>query len=339
MISRRAFIPALGAVCIGATLPVSLDFPIQQEKKSILKPKRLFGNDLIAVCAPAGPLRDVSHADVFKKKLESMGFRVVLGKNVKLKHGFFTASDEERAKELMDFVVDPEVKAIVCMKGGWGCARILELLDYEIIRKNQKIIIGFSDITSLINTITTRSGLITFHGPSGNSTWNDYSMNYIRRVLVNGDKTVFKNGSGEPILTHSPGVAEGELFGGNLSVLAAMVGTPFFPDPKGKILFLEEVKEEPFRIDRMIVQLKQSGIIEQLNGIIIGKFRDCVAEEPDFSFTCEEIFKDHFSRLKIPVYSGAMIGHILNKFTVPIGVRAKMNADKGEFELLDSAVV
>lgn len=341
MISRRAFIPALGAVCIGASLPIKLDLPIHQEKRAAIKPNRLFANDLIAVCAPAGPLRDTSHADVFKNKLQSLGFRVVLGKNVKTTHGFFTATDQERADELMDFVRNPEVKAIVCMKGGWGCARILDKLDYELIRKNPKVIMGFSDITSLINAITMYSGLVTYHGPSGNSTWNDFSLEYIRKVLVHAEKVIYKKGpsTDDVITTHSPGIAEGELFGGNLSVLTAMIGTPYFPDPTGKIMFLEEVKEEPFRIDRMIVQLEQAGIIEKLNGIIIGKFRDCVAEEPDFSFTCEEIYKDHFSGLKIPVYSGAMIGHIVNKFTIPIGVRARMNADKGELELLEPSVV
>lgn len=341
--SRRAFIPALGAVCVSATFPFAGEDETVSETTFLqaIKPKRLLAGNTIAIAAPAGPLRDISHADIFKKKLESLGFKVVMGKNVKQKYGFFTATDEERAAELMAFFEDKNIDGIVCMKGGWGCARILDLLNYQIIRENPKVLMGFSDITSLLNAIRVKSGLITFHGPGGNSTWNDFSLDYIKKALVYGDKIHYGNGpeKEDEVNVIVKGNVTGELFGGNLSVFTAMIGTEYLPDFHNKILFLEEVDEEPFRVDRMLTQIDMAGITEKVSGIILGKFRDCVAEEPDFAFTVEEIFAQHYAQLKIPVISNVMIGHIRNKFTVPVGLTAQLNADQSYFKLLESAVI
>jgi muramoyltetrapeptide carboxypeptidase len=290
----------------------------------------------VAIIAPAGPLRDIKQADEFEKKLIELGFVPVMGENVKSKTGFFSAMDSERKKELEKYFLDPEVKAIIGIKGGWGCARLLPILDYELIKSHPKILMGFSDITALLNGITLKTGLITYHGPVGTATWYEYSLNYIKNVLMKGEKTVFKSTSDFKTLTK--GTAEGILFGGNLSVLSGLVGTDYFPDPKGKILFLEDVEEEPFRIDRMLTHMKLAGIFSKLNGIIIGKFRDCEAEEHDFSFTVEEVLDEHFSNFHIPVYRGANIGHIRDKFTVPIGINAKMYDENCMFELTESPV-
>jgi muramoyltetrapeptide carboxypeptidase len=347
-LSRRAFIPALGAAMISAGLPLNIklgedDENLNEEKKdplTIIKPRALKRGDLLAVTSPAGPLRDVKEADKFKLLLEGLGFRVVMGKTVKTKTGFLAGPDDMRLQELHQFFLDPEVKGIVCMKGGWGCGRILDKIDYDLIRSHPKILIGFSDITSLINAIWLYSGVIAYHGPVGNSSWNDYSVDYLMRVLVKGEKVKYLPGPDkeDTITIHSPGTATGILTGGNLSVMSDLMGTPFFPDLKGKILFLEDVAEEPFRIDRMLTQFRLAGAWRELSGVIIGKCRKCVAEEPDFAFTVDEIYKEHFSGLKIPVYSGAMIGHIVNKYTVPIGIPVTMDANAGSFQLLESAV-
>jgi muramoyltetrapeptide carboxypeptidase len=275
-------------------------------------------------------MRDLSGVDEFKPILEGFGFRVRIGETCRAKFGYLAGSDHLRRTELESFFSDPEVDAIVCMKGGYGCSRIIDTLNYDLIKKQPKIFMGFSDITA-----------ITFHGPVGNSSWNDYSYAHIAEVLMAGKKHRYFPGpeSADKPVTYSSGTAQGVLYGGNLSVLCGLLGTPYFPDLHGALLFLEEVKEEPFRIDRMLAQMRLAGVFDQVNGIIIGKFRDCIAEEPDFAFTVDEIFKQYFSKLNKPVYAGAMIGHIRNKYTLPVGLKALMNADKGTIELLESAVV
>lgn len=358
-ISRRKFIPYFAAGVGGLMLTCSnKQVPVEEsenpsvssgtkkstEKKQdpilsgngIIVPAALKKGDKIGIIAPAGPLRDTKQADEFEKKLMELGFVPVMGENVKSRNGFFTASDEKRKQELEKFFADTEIKAIIGIKGGWGCARLLPILDYELIKANPKILMGFSDITSLLNGITLKTGLITYHGPVGTATWYDYSLNFIKSVLMKGEKTIFKPTTDYKTLTK--GTAEGVLFGGNLSVLSGLVGTEYFPDPTGKILFLEDVEEEPFRIDRMLTHMKLAGVFSKLNGIIIGKYRDCIAEELDFSFTVEEVFDDHFSNFHIPVYRGANIGHIRDKYTVPIGTNAKMDADNCMFELTEAAV-
>jgi len=358
-ISRRKFIPYFAAGVGGLMLTCTNGMSEQnesddeqksiQEKKTKVEPTNNISNvispiipaslkkgDKVGIIAPAGPLRDTKQAEEFEKKLIELGFVPVMGENVKSRNGFFTASDEKRKQELEQFFADTEIKAIIGIKGGWGCARLLPILDYELIKANPKILMGFSDITSLLNGITLKTGLITYHGPVGTATWYEYSLNFIKSVLMKGEKTVFKPTTDFKTLTK--GTAEGILFGGNLSVLSGLVGTEYFPDPTGKILFLEDVEEEPFRIDRMLTHMKLAGVFSKLNGIIIGKYRDCVAEEPDFSFTIEEVFDDHFTNFHIPVYRGANIGHIRDKYTVPIGINAKMDADNCMFELTEAAV-
>ena len=340
IMNRRTFLPALAALGVS---PFLSGFSLEEIRSipKILLPQALKKGDLIAVTSPAGAMRDLSGVDEFKSILEGFGFRVRIGETCRSKFGYLAGSDQLRRTELESFFSDDEVNAIVCMKGGYGCSRIIDTLDYELIRKRPKIFMGFSDITALINAIHLKTGLVTFHGPVGNSSWNDYSFAHIAEVLMAGKKHRYFPGpeSADKPVTYASGTAQGVLYGGNLSVLCGLIGTPYFPDLHGALLFLEEVKEEPFRIDRMLAQLRLAGVFDQVNGIIIGKFRDCIAEEQDFAFTVDEIFKQYFSKLNKPVYAGAMIGHIRNKYTMPVGVKASMNADKGTIELLESAVV
>lgn len=339
-ISRRQFIPAAlsGMAVIGFSSFINLE---EKQRPSAIKAPALKRGDLIAVTSPAGALRDAETAHEFKKKLEDLGFRVKMGESVFSKEGYLAGSDDLRSRELMQLITDKNVNAIVAMKGGYGCARILDKIDYDIIRQHPKIIMGFSDITSLINAIYEKSGLICFHGPVGNSSWGDFTMKYVESVLMEAHSTHYYPGkkAEDQIRTISPGEADGILVGGNLSVFCSMIGTPYLPDPNGKILFLEEVKEEPFRIDRMLAQLKLSGYLQSLKGIVIGKFRDCVAEEKEFEIKTEVLFDTYFKSLGIPVYSGAMIGHISDKYTLPIGANVRMNANKGEMQLLEPAVM
>ena len=337
-ISRRSFIPLLGTAVAGASA-VSFSILSDREIPRKIKPNVLRSGDTIGICAPAGGMVSASEVSEFKSVLEGLGFNTLFSENIAKNVGYFSGTDQQRAKDFMDLVRNDEVKAIFFLRGGWGCARILEFLDFETIRQHSKIIMGFSDPTSLLNTITAKTGLITFHGPGGNSTWNEYSIDYIQRLLMNGELVHYQNIEGDlPIITYQSGRAEGELVGGNLSIVCSMIGTQYAPNYEGKIMFLEEVAEEPYRVDRMLTQLKLAGVFDRVSGLILGTFRKCIAEEPDRSFTLEEVFEQHFSTFEKPVFYGAQIGHTKNKFTVPIGAVAEMNAESGTLRLLESTV-
>lgn len=304
-------------------------------------PKALKKGAKVAISSPAGAVWDSKQVETFANILTAFGFEVVFGKTLSLKHGYFAGTDAERANELNQFFADSSINAIFCMKGGWGCARILDLLDYASIKNNPKILIGFSDITALLLAITNQTGLITFHGPVGNSGWNDFTIDVFKRVCMNAEALQYpKNPVNDVQLkTYSKGKATGELWGGNLTVLTGLIGSKYLPDFKGAILFLEEAKEEPYSIDRMLTQLKLSGIFDNVSGIIFGKCNKCLAEEPAKAFTIEEVLSQHFSDLKIPVVSDFMIGHIENKLTLPVGAIATLNTEKGSLELVKSATI
>lgn len=340
--NRRTFIPLFGTALIGAScLSVNVDVADDLVTRGIILPKRLKRGDTIGIAAPAGPIHENSEVGKFETVLHSMGFKTQVAEHTYGQYGFLSAPDETRAKEFMELIADESVSGIFFIRGGWGCARLLPLLDFEVIKSNPKVIMGFSDITTLLNAITSKTGIITFHGPSGNSSWNDYSIRYLKDVLINAKPVRYSNTKAvdHSITTYSGGIAEGPLYGGNLSVICGLVGSDYLPDWKGKILFLEDVMEEPYRVDRMLTHLSLAGVFKEVNGIILGNFRKCKAEEPDRSFTLEEVFEHHFASAKIPVFYGAQIGHVRNKFTVPIGIRVTMDADIGTIELAEPSVL
>ncbi len=336
-ISRRKFIPLIGTAFLGVASLSCDTNPLLVPSRTL--PNRLKNGDTIGIAASAGPIRNKKEVQDFQNILHQLGYKTKLGKNIFGQHGYFSANDKDRASEFMDLVSDEDVHGIFFIRGGWGCARILDLLDFDIIERNPKVIMGFSDITALLNAITSKTGLVTYHGPGGNSTWNDYSVKYINRLLRVGEKVVYKNTTAdEPIVSYTSGIAEGICFGGNLSVICGLIGSKYLPDWTDKILFLEDVGEEPYRIDRMLTQLYLAGVFDHISGLILGSFRKCTPEEPERSFTLNEVFEQHFLESKFPVFYGAQIGHIRNKFTIPVGIKIKMNADLGTIKLLESGV-
>jgi muramoyltetrapeptide carboxypeptidase len=323
--------PFIGKSAVGA-------FPYLPHET--IKPKALKTGDTIAITSPAGAVWDDAQVEKFKGIVEGLGFKVKLGQTLKEKHGYFAGADELRAKELNTFFADKEVQGIFCMKGGWGCARILDKIDYNLIGKNPKVLMGFSDITSLLIAIYSKTGLVTFHGPVGNSGWNDFSVDYIKRVLMKKEAVTYsypEKDEDKPYII-TPGKAKGILVGGNLTVLAGIIGSEYLPDWKNKILFLEEAKEEPYSVDRMLTQLKLAGVLQNISGFIFGKCVKCDAEEPQKAFLLKEVLEQHLKPLGIPAFYGAMIGHIENKYTIPIGVEAEIDAEKNSIRLLESAV-
>jgi muramoyltetrapeptide carboxypeptidase len=244
---------------------------------------------------------------------------------------------------------DKSVQGILCVHGGWGCARLLPLLDYEMIRRNPKVIIGYSDITALLLGIHSQTGLVTFHGPEGAATWNEFTVSYFRKVLMEGEAIFYENPkekddnltqTKDRVYPINGGTARGRLLGGNLTVLCHLLGSKYVPDWKGSLFFCEDVSEAPYSMDRMITHLKLCGVLEQMNGFIFGKCTRCDVGDGGYgSLTLEDIWEDHIRPTRKPAYAGAMIGHISHKFTVPIGIEAEMNADTGTIRFLESAVI
>jgi muramoyltetrapeptide carboxypeptidase len=340
MSSRRNFIKNAGLLSSAAIIaPSFINNDINNLDKTKIKPAALKSGDNVAISSPAGAVWDENQIEIFSNILKGFGFNVILGKTLKEKFGYFAGTDELRANEINEMFANKSIKAIFCMKGGWGCARILDKIDYNLIQKNPKVIIGFSDITSLLIAITAKTGLITFHGPVGNSGWNDFTKMVFTQVTMFNNAFVYPINpvTEDKIVTINKGKASGVIIGGNLTVLSGIIGSIYLPDWKNKILFLEEAKEEPYSIDRMLTQLKLSGVLNLISGFVFGKCAKCEAEEPLKAFTFDQVIKQHIQPLGIPAFYGAMIGHIENKLTVPLGVKASIDADTGTIKLNESS--
>jgi muramoyltetrapeptide carboxypeptidase len=311
-----------------------------------IKPGRLKQGDTIALVAPGSYISEEELQDTIDN-LQSLGFRAVYNKSILNKTGYFSGNDKERAEELMEMFSRKDVNGIICARGGYGCARILPLLDYDVIINNPKVLIGYSDITALLYGIYSKTGLICFHGPVGISTFNEFSTNYLKDVLIFPQDnleliSIPEENNPEPI-TITNGKAAGELVGGNLSVAVSLIGTEYDINTENKIIFLEETSEEPYRIDRMLTQMIMSGKFEKAAGIALGVFDNCEPkkDKPSFdsSFSLKEVLFDRLYGLGIPVVYGLSFGHIKNKFTLPLGIKAELNSDEKEITLLEKAVV
>lgn len=318
-------------------------FTSQQPAKKI-KPKRLKQNDTIALIAP-GSYISQNELNNSIKNIEGLGFKTVYRNSILEKSGYFAGEDKKRADELIEMFSRKDVDGIFCVRGGYGCARILPLLDYEIIKNNPKVLIGYSDVTALLYGIYSKTGLVCFHGPVGISTFNEFSVMYLKNTLIYPHENlelISEPEEGTSPVVISSGKAEGELIGGNLSIVVSMIGTSYDVDYKDKIVFLEETGEEPYRVDRMLTQMIQSGKFDNAAGIAMGIFEKCEPKEkePAFSssFSLMEVLFDRLSGLGIPVIYGLSFGHIKNKFTLPFGIKSELNADNHTLSLLEKAV-
>lgn len=333
---RRKFLKLLGLTVLATQLPVLAKSNVSPQP--ILKPQRLKVGDSVGLISPASSV-DREDIEFFTETLAQLGLKVKLGVHILDQYGYLAGKDADRAADVNAMFADSSVQALLTMRGGWGCNRILPLLDYELIRRNPKILMGYSDITSLLLAIYAHSGVVTFHGPVGISTWNQFSVGYVQRILFNGELMTLRNSPNTPVGTITPGKARGRLVGGNLSVLAAMVGSSYLPDWNQTILFVEETGEDVYRVDRLLTQLKLAGILEQLAGFIFAQCTKCSAGEGNEpSLTLQQVLSDYIKPLGIPAWYGSMIGHIPDKFTVPVGVEVEINAGQGTIQMLESAV-
>ncbi|HHW57415.1 MAG TPA: LD-carboxypeptidase [Clostridia bacterium] len=312
----------------------------------MIKPKALKFGDTLGVIAPASPTSSEENVKKAHKKLMDMGFKVKMGKSCYERYGYLAGTDDLRAADLNNMFRDKEVNGIICLRGGYGTPRILDLIDYKLIKNNPKVFIGYSDITALHIAINQLSNLVTFHGPMVTSdiigTFSEFSKDSLyNSVLYNGFNKTIKNPVGEEIKIINGGVAEGVIIGGNLSLIVATLGTPYEIRLKGKILFIEEIGEEPYRIDRMLTQLRLSGKLHEAEGIILGDFKNCIPKSPEpyDSLTLEQVIEDIIKPLNKPTLFNLKAGHCEPKVTLPFGVKARLDADKGKLTLLERPVI
>ncbi|BAZ17444.1 peptidase U61 LD-carboxypeptidase A [Calothrix sp. NIES-4071] len=336
-INRRQFLTTSGITALATILSTQKVKAIPPQ--TIIKPLRLRVGDTVGLVAPAS-IVDKSDIETARQTLMKLGLKVKLGKYVLERYGYLAGRDSERAFDINAMFTDKSIQGIIGMRGGWGCNRILPLLDYNNIRSNPKIIIGYSDITSLLLAIGARSRIITFHGPVATSTWNDFTLSYLKPILFDGTAVTMQNPTTEAaqIQLITPGKAKGKLIGGNLSVLCAMIGSAYLPSWNRQILFVEDIGEDVYRVDRMLTQLNNAGILNRISGFIFGQCTNCKpGEAPTFALI--QVLKDHIQPLGIPAWYGSMIGHIKDKFTLPIGAEVEIDASLGTIKMLEGAVL
>lgn len=329
---------------MAGTLPF-LAFEHASESDKTILPNPIKKGDTVGLISPSAATADRMQFTFAKEALEALGFKVKLGESLKNRRGHLAGTDQERADDLNAMFADSEIKAVICIRGGSGASRTLQLIDYKSIRKNPKPLLGYSDITALHCAIQSQTGLISFHGPNGSGSWNSFNVAQFEQLffekskvhfqneLIKGDDLVIKSNR---IQTLKSGTAEGKILGGNLTVLTALSGSPYYPDFKDAILFIEDIGEDPYRIDRMMSTLKLNGTLDKIKGFIFGQCSDCEPGGGYGSLTVDQVLDDYVLPLSIPAYSGAMIGHVPKQFIVPVGAKVRMDADAGSFTLLEN---
>lgn len=321
----------------------------------------------IGVVAPASAARDPQHVDDASKGLEAMGFQVKLGRHVRDRRGFLASTDANRLADLHRMFADKNVDAIMCLRGGYGTTRIADFIDYNLVRKNPKIFIGFSDITMLHLAFLKKCRLVTFNGPMAASTFADttpsrFCVSSFLRTCCHTDPpgSIWQDHDDRNFRVIRSGRASGRLTGGNISLLAASVGTAFEIDTRDKIVFMEEVDEKPYRIDRMLTQLLSAGKLHDASAIVIGRnvpdsdFAEAEAKAArkaprtvkplprklprGYEPLMDEIFYERLRPLGIPVITGLPFGHIDDYATLPLGVMASVDSRTGDLVIEEAAV-
>lgn len=313
-----------------------------------IRPPALKAGSRIGLVAPAGPILERDDIRRAVERCQALGYQAVVGENAHAKYGYLAGTDPQRLADLNSALTDPSLDAIWCLRGGYGTPRLLPRVAYSAVADHPKIVIGFSDITALLHALAHQAGIITFHGPVAREPLSAFSRDAMMRVVASTDAVgvlppapasdgalVSTDGR---IVTLRGGRAEGPLFGGNLSMMCQLVGTPYLPTLDGALLFLEEVSEDLYAVDRCLVHLRNAGILERLAGIIIGRFTDLTRATPSGALGFEEVLETHLGSLGIPVAFGFPIGHIADQWTLPLGVVARLDADAGTLDLLEPAV-
>ena len=316
--------------------------------KRLVRPPRLARGQRVALVAPAGPLLDRDDLHRAEALCRALDYVPVLAPHAGGRHGYLAGTDDDRLADLNQAIADPSIDAIWCIRGGYGVTRILDRVAFQPLRDRPKAIVGYSDITALLLAAVRHAGLVTFHGPTARAPMPAFSRFHFERVLAGAEPAGRLGRLPEPagvlvpkenrILTIRPGVAEGPLMGGNLSLLQCLVGTPHWPGRDGAILFLEDAGEDLYRVDRMLAHLRAAGVLAGLAGVAVGRFTQLQRHMSDGALGFDEVLTTYFEPLGVPVAFGFPVGHIHDQWTLPLGVRARLDAGAGELELLEAAV-
>jgi muramoyltetrapeptide carboxypeptidase len=309
----------------------------------IAKAAALKRGDVIGLISPASKIADTTKLDRGIRYLEGLGYRVAVGKHAANLHGYLAGTDEERAADIHEMFEDPKINAIFCIRGGYGTPRLLPLLRYRLIARHPKIFVGYSDITALHLSFWKKSGLMTFHGPMVGSDMSDpldpFTEDIFWRLLTSTKKMgrlPFPDTGPEALVR---GKASGRLLGGNLALVASLIGTAYQPSFLGSILFLEDIGEDPYRVDRMLTQLRGASVLARAKGIMIGRFTDCVPKDPNTpSFSVDEVIGEYLKACGRPSMKRVPFGHERRNLPIPVGLRARIDSGRGSIEYLESAV-
>jgi muramoyltetrapeptide carboxypeptidase len=311
-------------------------------KMKIIKPEKLNKGDVIGIISPSSPVDNIKKLESSVNYFEKQGYRVVTGANTGKRNGYLAGTDKERVDDIHKMFLNKKIKMIICLRGGYGAGRLLDKIDYSIIKNNPKIFCGYSDITVLQNAFLKMTGIVTFAGPMAAVDFSNeispFTEENFWRTITNKDPVIVKIPGSEILISLHKGIGSGRLIGGNLSLFSSLTGLKYLPDPRGKILMLEDVGEVPYRIDRMLNQMRLSGYLGSVNGIVLGGFTDC--EESDSerkTLTLADVMHDYFGKgLSVPALANLSHGHIKDNLTVPIGIKVRVNANKNSIEFLES---
>ena len=309
----------------------------------ILKPRRLQRGDCIGIATPASPIADPTRIERGVRYLETLGYRVVVPKNLNRSRGYLAGTDEERVADLHDLFSNKDVRAIFCVRGGYGTPRILSLVDYRLIARNPKIFVGYSDITALQLALWRRCRLVTFQGPMlGVDLAVDvdrFAEEWLWKLLTSGTPAGNLLPETEPTVSVHPGRAHGRLLGGNLALMLSIFGTRYQPDFKNSLLFIEDTDEEPYRIDRMFTQLRHASLLAKSAALLLGQFTDSDPKDPTKpSLTLAEVLGDIASWSTAPILSNLPFGHIPRKLTLPQGIHARVDTHARTLVITEGAV-
>lgn len=348
---RRNFLAGVGASCAVPFVGRSTFGQRQSKTATLIRPKALRPGDMVGLITPATEVPDPDRLALAEHTISYFKLRMKRGKNVGKRFGTYRESIAARLDDLHAMFRDPEVKAVFCIRGGYASAHLLDAIDYDLIRSHPKIFLGYSDITAMHLAINKNARLTTFHGPIVLSRFTDYTQQHFHKALfetapigkVTNPVDANELRPAHTLRTVRPGQATGQLIGGNLSLIATTLGTPYEIETRGRILFLEDVEEQAYSVDRMLTQLRLAGKLQEAAGVIWGECQDCGPRsfQPSavLPFSMGEVVDNILGELKVPVLSGLTIGHTNDQLTLPLGVAATLDATAGTLEITEAGVV
>jgi muramoyltetrapeptide carboxypeptidase len=350
MMGRRALLGSLAAT-LGTSSQTGAPAGGKSAPGELVRAKVLRAGDTVALVTPSTYVADPERLELARRTIDFLGLKLKMGSNVGKRTGYLGGSVTERVEDLHAAFTDPDVKAVFAMRGGYGSAQLLDRIDFDLIRRNPKIFTGYSDITALHLAIHQKTGLITFHGPTTLSRFSDYTLDNFKKAIFTAEPLgTLANPAEENKLRPRHflrvlrgGIARGRLIGGNLTLISTTMGTPFEIQTDGKLLFLEDVEEQPYSMDRMLTQLRLAGKFRNITGLILGECSGCQPRDykPSFesTFSLPEVYDNILGDLKVPVLTGLTIGHTEDQLTLPLGVMASLDADRGTLTLEEPALV